>query len=639
MADKGIEPVYSCGFKVTVTEDFPNCCPREVALQCLGLELTRLLDQDVKGLGEEVDVSGGEEPVLEQCEAEHNSEGFRVPVQLCKLKACASTVLSDGDSYELLEVPWPIHANVSQAADELAAEHLSIRSLLQLGEEDSGTQQCRVDQIYLQELSELERQARDMNSLERVLLEEVQLPFICSLSAVDGDLIDQRELGEEPLTGVPEDDDPPPLQTKIISQDQVRREPHKWRASLVEEFESLVERTEAVEELSDSQYNGLVEDPNISVEVIPGKVVYSRKPTGRRKARIVGCGNFCQADGNTQRVDLFASGVGAESIRMLIRKAALESSWHLVTVDVRTAFLQAPLMQMQHEGRQKVTVVRVPSILRETKVTTAKYWRVRKALYGLNSAPKSWSRHRDKVLSELCIPHENGVLTLRKMDEDANLWNVLKKPLVNSQGVSPEALPRDCKEEQVSVIALYVDDILIAGPKTVADTVVQSLQKQWDLSSPEWLSEEGDYMKSAGFELQKTAEGFSVNQTNYVRDLLDQYQDTVVGTERAPAVKMGSLEDPKDDDGRRALVKRAQAMVGQLLWLSGRTRPEIAYAVSMAAQKIVPGPAEAVARAEHVVKYLRHAPAVGLHYKRAEERCGKWNQLAHKQTAANPYYS
>eukprot|EP00439_Symbiodinium_sp_Y106_P051639 s373_g6.t2 len=531
-------------------------------------------------------------------------------------RACASTVLSDGDSYELLEVPWPIHANVSQAADELAAEHLSIRSLLQLGEEDSGTQQCRVDQIYLQELSELERQARDMNSLERVLLEEVQLPFICSLSAVDGDLIDQRELGEEPLTGVPEDDDPPPLQTKIISQDQVRREPHKWRASLVEEFESLVERTEAVEELSDSQYNGLVEDPNISVEVIPGK-----------------------ADGNTQRVDLFASGVGAESIRMLIRKAALESSWHLVTVDVRTAFLQAPLMQMQHEGRQKVTVVRVPSILRETKVTTAKYWRVRKALYGLNSAPKSWSRHRDKVLSELCIPHENGVLTLRKMDEDANLWNVLKKPLVNSQGVSPEALPRDCKEEQVSVIALYVDDILIAGPKTVADTVVQSLQKQWDLSSPEWLSEEGDYMKFAGFELQKTAEGFSVNQTNYVRDLLDQYQDTVVGTERAPAVKMGSLEDPKDDDGRRALVKRAQAMVGQLLWLSGRTRPEIAYAVSMAAQKIVPGPAEAVARAEHVVKYLRHAPAVGLHYKRAEERCGKWNQLAHKQTAANPYYS
>ena len=59
----------------------------------------------------------------------------------------------------------------------------------------------------------------------------------------------------------------------------------------------------------------------------------------------------------------------------------------------------------------------------------------------------------------------------------------------------------------------------------------------------------------------------------------------------------------------------------------------MAYAVSMAAQKIASNPREAAARAEHVVKYLRSAPAVSLHYKVAGDSWGKWNHLRHKQTS------
>ena len=109
----------------------------------------------------------------------------------------------------------------------------------------------------------------------------------------------------------------------------------------MDEHQSLVKKSEAVEELLDGEYNALVEDSSISVEVIPAKMVFNRQPTGRRKTRIVACGNFCEH----QKTDLFAS--------MMIRKCALEASWHLVSVDVKTAFCKLHLLTRRRMGRPR----------------------------------------------------------------------------------------------------------------------------------------------------------------------------------------------------------------------------------------------------------------------------------------------
>ena len=390
-----------------------------------------------------------------------------------------------------------------------------------------------------------------------------------------------------------------------------------------------------MEDLTDNQYSDLVNDPEVSVELIPGKMVYVHKSTGRRRARMVGCGNFCEHDSSSQRADLFASGAGAESIRMMVRKCAMEPSWHLVSVDVKTAFLQAPLMDMQKDGKAKVTVVRVPSILREAGVTTAKYWKVKKALYGLSSAPRSWSNHRDRVMKDLCIEHSSSILRLQKMAEDANLWHVIRYSCEGKRFEKKASEPERQSGEHVGVVALYVDDILVSSTRDIAQSVVRGLESQWELSAPDWLSREGDSLKFAGFELEKTAYGIRLHQESYTRDLLDQYQETITGVERTPAVKMSDCEGPKDHTEQLDLTRKAQSMIGQLLWLSGRTRPDISYAVNYAAQRIVPSPREAVSRAEHLIKYLRHAPDVGLHYKPPTFKCGKWDQLKYQETGAS----
>ncbi|OLP98122.1 Transposon Ty4-J Gag-Pol polyprotein [Symbiodinium microadriaticum] len=525
------------------------------------------------------------------------------------------------------QVSWPMQVNVSGALDWVAGQHREVQSLLQAVDDGGNEFPADGDRPYWEALEALESQGRELQRIEDELLQSACPVVLRSLSVTDTMGSEDGELSAAAEgTGSDGDtsSDPPPLQTKIIGADQVRREPEKWIPSMTDEYQSLVSKTGAVEELSEGEYKVLAEDPDIILEIIPGKLVYVHKTSGRRKSRIVGCGNFCRGD-SSERCELYASGAGAESLRLMIRKCALQPEWMLASVDVRTAFLQAPLLEKQRDGKRLVTIVRVPSILRETGVTTCRFWKVRKALYGLASAPKSWSNHRDKVLAGLRIPCKGGVLWLSKMVEDANLLHIVKFP--------EESERVDLVEGQkVGVIALYVDDILIGAECSICEAVIKALQDQWELSSPEWLTKPGDQMKFAGYELQKTSEGIRLHQESYVQDLLEQNEGLITGEERAPAIKMGSFDDVESDAEKHELTKRAQGLIGQLLWLAGRTRPDLAYGVSMAAQKIASSPREALARAEHLVKYLRYAPGVGLHYKEADGNCGKWDQLRHKQT-------
>ena len=627
---EGIDVIPLPRSKVTVTEDFPELCPTEIFLTCASVELRcmlRKLTAECRWSGREV-VDSGEGCV---------SAVFRVPDCLRSLKPCFELGVQD-DMYTLVDVPWPVAVTLDETMRDLTSSHQAYSSMLKLFNDDQGGWLKDWEAGVIEDAHRIEDELR--------VLQRVEQECIDRLETSQGQCVSPFELRSVTLSDVSDEanslevlagtkcgsqsstskDDPPPLQTRIVSQDQVRREPHLWCGPLSEEHESLTQRTEAVEDITEAQYSELVKDEQISVELIPGKVVYTHKSSGRRKARIVGCGNFCQSDADSHKEDLFASGVGSESIRMLVRRAALDPFWELVSVDVRTAFLQAPLMDMQHAGRQKVTVVKVPSILRELGITTGKYWRVKKALYGLASAPKSWSLHRDKVLAGLQIPCDGGVLRLVRMPEDANLWHIVK-----ASSRSEEAAA--WQEQRVGVIALYVDDILIGGRSCVTQAVVSALQEVWELSDPEKLSKPGDHLKFAGYELVRTDQGYRLHQASYSRDLLDQYCEEIPGTENTPAVKSYKIPEESGDVNLLAVTRKAQAIIGQVLWLSNRTRPDLAYGVNMAAQRIVASPLEALARAQHLVRYIRHAPEVGLHYRAPSGRCGQWEQLKFQETA------
>ena len=62
------------------------------------------------------------------------------------------------------------------------------------------------------------------------------------------------------------------------------------------------------------------------------------------------------------------------------------------------------------------------------------------------------------------------------------------------------------------------------------------------------------------------------------------------------------------------LVNAAQKLVGELMWLSTRTRPDVAFATGRCAQEILPHPSWVIEQATQVWKYLKSTPNEGLEF-------------------------
>ena len=209
------------------------------------------------------------------------------------------------------------------------------------------------------------------------------------------------------------------LQTRTVPADVVRGELERWKSCLRSEYQSLVQDTEAVQPLDDQELRALANDATQKIELIPGRAMFAIKaPSGRLKARVVACGSF-QNSVERGKTDVFASGISAEGVRLLLRRAALDSL-AVGTLDVKTASLNAPVVT---PTREKV-MVRVPSILRSAGICEEKYWLVQKALYGLDVAPRSWALHRNETLQSVKSLADGILATVQALDEDASICTV-----------------------------------------------------------------------------------------------------------------------------------------------------------------------------------------------------------------------
>ncbi len=355
---------------------------------------------------------------------------------------------------------------------------------------------------------------------------------------------------------------PDVLQTVTMSLSDVRKDLRSWIPAMRAEYNSLTCETEAVLPVDVSSL-----DPQ-KVEFVPGKlvcVVKAGPKGGKKKCRGVICGNMMESDPSP--IGVYASGADGTLIRTVIRHAAL-MKWGCSTTDIKTAFLLAPRVAAP---QQREVVVIPPRILVEAGVCSAnERWKILKALYGLPSSPACWAKFRDETMTTFVWESEVGRVGLHQTPE-SNLWKIVQ--LDGSEA-----------GKMVGQVLVYVDDLMVLGPPEIRNGFLKRLGSEWTCAPVEHV-EKGKWTRFSGLELSLDEDGTSMklSQISYIKELLQRHDDV---NEKSTPMPKWDTEGTPEEDITPQQIREAQMITGELLWASVRTRPDVAFAVSIMGQQV-----------------------------------------------------
>ncbi|CAE7908879.1 RE1 [Symbiodinium sp. KB8] len=386
-----------------------------------------------------------------------------------------------------------------------------------------------------------------------------------------------------------------------VSLHEARRYIDRWRGAVMKEVEALVNsgtvRRLTPEQAREMKAKGMV--------FLPGKAVFTAKPPSdqnnesekfRRKCRIVVCGNYLPCD----KANVYASGTSADGLRVSVSYAVVKR-WRAAATDISNAFTLAPMPEDKLFGMSPPSVV-----VAAGGAATGESWAIERVLYGLREAPRWWGVFRNGRLCRARIAFEEEFIVFECLETEENVWRILFE---------------GCDEVK-GILLIYVDDLLMLSTAQIIKAVYQWLTEEWKCSPLQWMDEE--HLRFLGVELRPMGSGIHVSQSGYIRDLLRQH-----GVQENP----GSLtvpctrewlqdpdsEDDEDQGAEEAVVKLAQKATGEILWLSTRSRPELAHPVACMASRALRKPTKTLEIAKRVMNYLSKTVEYGLHYVRDEE--------------------
>lgn len=331
-----------------------------------------------------------------------------------------------------------------------------------------------------------------------------------------------------------------------------------WSLAIQEEMEAL---------LKNNTWN-LVQLPN-GKKTVGCKWVFSVKykvdgSVERYKARLVAKG-YTQTYGVDYQ-ETFSPVAKLNTIRVLLSLAA-NLDWPLHQFDVKNAFLHGDL-------EEEVYMDIPPGYTVPSGDRTV--CRLQRALYGLKQSPRAWFGRFSMAMKKYGFQQSNSDHTLF---------------LKHQKG-------------KVTVLIIYVDDMIITGDDTEEITKIQR-----QLGTEFEMKNLGGLKYFLGIEVARSNEGIFISQRKYVLDLLFE-----VGMLDCKPVDTPTIQNQKlggDSDSAPTNKEQYQKLVGKLIYLS-HTRPDIAYAVSVVSQ-YMQNPSEvhmdAVIR---ILRYLKYAPGRGL---------------------------
>ena len=328
---------------------------------------------------------------------------------------------------------------------------------------------------------------------------------------------------------------------------------------------------------------------------LPSKGVFTIKPD-KYKVRIVACGNKThETFGKISTTDLDTA-----MMRYLVSWGASSPDFTLASLDVTAAFLKPPLP----EGR--VVILKPPNILYKLQLLPPGHvWLVHKAIYGLREAPNLWSEERTDMMTKLTFSSEGESYSVILSQIHKSLCllvktkSLLKHPSTDQFGLTNLVLP----EHVEALSGIGVDDYLTAGPPKLVEAFMATLRRLWKTSEPQHLTLDHE-LTFLGVTLRRIPEARKRTTTGEP----EHFQ------KEAPLPPDPSIPEPQE------WIKRGQRILGGLLWLSTRTRPDLAYSVSSTAQVLTRDLELLKIKLRHLLQYLNSTKTMGLLYRFPRKR-------------------
>ncbi|KAI3655909.1 hypothetical protein MP638_003672, partial [Amoeboaphelidium occidentale] len=252
----------------------------------------------------------------------------------------------------------------------------------------------------------------------------------------------------------------------------------------------------------------------------------------RFKARLVAKG-YSQREGIDFH-ETFSPVVKFSSLRLLLALAA-QNDYEVEQVDFTTAFLNGTL--------DEEIYLEIPEGYRVAN-PKGKALRLRKSLYGLKQAPRQWNLALDKTLQSFGF---------RRL-------------------VTDEAIYHKVKDDSITIITVYVDDMLLIGNSK--STILNTINEMHSVFK---LKHMGPVSFILGLKVDRNREtkSLTLNQTQYISFLATKFNvpiNTKVDTPMEQGFNTAFYTNKATDVPYKE-------MIGSLMYAMLGTRPDIAFAI------------------------------------------------------------
>lgn len=273
--------------------------------------------------------------------------------------------------------------------------------------------------------------------------------------------------------------------------------------------------------------------------------VCSLKPTNdglKPKARLVARGYE-----ETGIIEKDSPTCAKDSLRVMI-SVINQNRWKMKSIDIKTAFLQGEFID------RNVFLYPPP----EAHCAQGYVWKLRKCVYGLLDASLKWYQRGKNTISTL-----GGKVS--HVDPAFFTWH--------KEGVL------------IGMIAVHVDDFLWSGDSYFSNQIIPQLRSTFTVGRKEEVT-----FRYLGLNICQDEESIIIDQADYINRL----QPTLI--DRSGVEKI--LSSKKRD------VLRSE--IGQLLWVSNQTRPDISFNVSNLAVNMEKSTSKDIVALNKVIRKLKN---------------------------------